>query len=131
GSATFRDLVPGTKYYYKETKAPEGYRIPLNQDGSEIITEIYATSTPIQDKFSLFVNGVEHIATSQDGSVIVEGDKDNRVAGMTVVNDVLTKLPETGSNLMIPIILMGSFLMLFSLYLSIKSNKKIKYNGGN
>uniref|UniRef100_UPI0025D88643 SpaA isopeptide-forming pilin-related protein n=1 Tax=uncultured Clostridium sp. TaxID=59620 RepID=UPI0025D88643 len=131
GSATFRDLVPGTKYYYKEIKAPEGYRIPLNQDGSEIITEIYATSTPIQDKFSLFVNGVEHIATSQDGSVIVEGDKDNRVAGMTVVNDVLTKLPETGSNLMIPIILMGSFLMLFSLYLSIKSNKKIKYNGGN
>ena len=131
GSATFRDLVPGTKYYYKETKAPEGYRSPLNQDGSEIITEIYATSTPIQDKFSLFVNGVEHIATSQDGSVIVEGDKDNRVAGMTVVNDVLTKLPETGSNLMIPIISMGSFLMLFSLYLSIKSNKKIKYNGGN
>ena len=124
GSATFTDLVPGTKYYYKETKAPEGYPTPLNQDGSEIITEIYATSTPIQDKFSLFINGVEHTATSQDGSVIIDGDKDNRVAGMIVVNEVGIKLPETGSGAMIPLLLIGSFLMLSYVYLDRKLIKK-------
>ena len=124
GSATFTDLVPGTKYYYKETKAPEGYPTPLNQDGSEIITEIYATSTPIQDKFSLFINGVEHTATSQDGSVIIDGDKDNRVAGMTVVNEIGIKLPETGSGAMIPLLLIGSFLMLSYVYLDRKLIKK-------
>lgn len=124
GSATFTDLVPGVKYYYKETKAPDGYPTPLNQDGSEIITEIYATSTPIQDKFSLFINGVEHTATSQDGSVIIDGDKDNRVAGMTVVNEVGIKLPETGSGAMIPLLLIGSFLMLSYVYLDRKLIKK-------
>ena len=126
GSATFTDLVPGTKYYYKETKAPDGYPTPLNQDGSEIITEIYATSTPIQDKFSLFINGVEHTATSQDGSVIIDGDKDNRVAGMTVVNEVGIKLPETGSGAMIPLLLIGSFLMLSYVYLDRKLIKKVR-----
>ena len=124
GGALFTDLVPGTKYYYKETKAPEGYPTPLNQDGSEIITEIYATSTPIQDKFSLFINGVEHTATSQDGSVIIDGDKDNRVAGMIVVNEVGIKLPETGSGAMIPLLLIGSFLMLSYVYLDRKLIKK-------
>ena len=124
GSATFTDLVPGVKYYYKETKAPDGYPTPLNQDGSEIITEIYATSTPIQDKFSLFINGVEHTATSQDGSVIIDGDKDNRVAGMTVVNEIGIKLPETGSGAMIPLLLIGSFLMLSYVYLDRKLIKK-------
>lgn len=124
GSATFTDLVPGVKYYYKETKAPDCYPTPLNQDGSEIITEIYATSTPIQDKFSLFINGVEHTATSQDGSVIIDGDKDNRVAGMTVVNEVGIKLPETGSGAMIPLLLIGSFLMLSYVYLDRKLIKK-------
>ena len=126
GSATFTDLVPGVKYYYKETKAPDGYPTPLNQDGSEIITEIYATSTPIQDKFSLFINGVEHTATSQDGSVIIDGDKDNRVAGMTVVNEVGIKLPETGSGAMIPLLLIGSFLMLSYVYLDRKLIKKVR-----
>ena len=126
GSATFTDLVPGTKYYYKETKAPDGYPTPLNQDGSEIITEIYATSTPIQDKFSLFINGVEHTATSQDGSVIIDGDKDNRVAGMTVVNEIGIKLPETGSGAMIPLLLIGSFLMLSYVYLDRKLIKKVR-----
>ena len=124
GSATFTDLVPGVKYYYKETKAPDGYPTPLNQDGSEIITEVYATSTPVQDKFSLFINGVEHIASSQDGSVIIDGDKDNRVAGMTVVNEIGIKLPETGSGAMIPLLLIGSFLMLSYVYLDRKLIKK-------
>ena len=103
GVALFTDLVPGTKYYYKETKAPEGYPTPLNKDGSEIITEIYATSTPIQDQFSIFINGVEHTTTSQDNVITIEGDKDNRVAGIIVVNEVGIKLPETGSGAMIPL----------------------------
>lgn len=131
GVATFTNLVPGTKYYYKETNAPEGYRIPLNADGSEIVTEIYATSIPVQDKFSLFVNGIEYNSSTQDGNIIIEGDKANRVAGIKVVNDVLMKLPETGSNMMIPLLLIGSFLMLSYICLSIKSKKKFKFNGGN
>ena len=126
GVALFTDLVPGTKYYYKETKAPEGYPTPLNQDGSEIITEIYATSTPIQDQFSIFINGVEHITTSQDDVITIEGDKDNRVAGMTVVNEKGIKLPETGSGAMIPLLLIGSFLMLSYVYLDRKLIKKVR-----
>ena len=126
GVALFTDLVPGTKYYYKETKAPEGYPTPLNQDGSEIITEIYATSTPIQDQFSIFINGVEHTTTSQDNVITIEGDKDNRVAGMTVVNEIGIKLPETGSGAMIPLLLIGSFLMLSYVYLDRKLIKKVR-----
>lgn len=126
GSATFTDLVPGTKYYYKETKAPEGYPTPLNQDGSEIITEIYATSTPIQDQFSIFINGVEHTTTSQDNVITIEGDKDNRVAGIIVVNEVGIKLPETGSGAMIPLLLIGSFLMLSYVYLDRKLIEKVR-----
>ena len=43
---------------------------------------------------------------------------------MTVVNEIGIKLPETGSGAMIPLLLIGSFLMLSSVYLDRKLIKK-------
>ena len=80
GEAIFENLVPGTRYYLKETKTPDGYR--------EILTEpreIYIDSTPIQDFFEYSVDGGKH--TTSNGNVLVEGDKHDRVVGLVIEND--------------------------------------------
>ena len=40
GEAKFEGLAVGETYFIKETKAPQGYRIPVNLDGSDKIYEI-------------------------------------------------------------------------------------------
>ena len=60
GILRFQDLEVETKYYLKETKAPEGYRIPVNSDGTDIVYEIYTKSDPQKDLFEYYVNGKKY-----------------------------------------------------------------------
>ena len=120
GVALFENLTPEVKYYYKETKPAKGYK--LSKDNK--VNEVYATAVPVRDQFTLFINGVGHIANTQDNSVTIEGNKENRVTGVTVVNEIQMKLPETGSNLMFPILIVGAFLICAALFLSHKSKVK-------
>ena len=41
-------LAVGETYFIKETKAPQGYRIPVNLDGSDKIYEISVASNPME-----------------------------------------------------------------------------------
>ncbi|MDY6226555.1 MAG: SpaA isopeptide-forming pilin-related protein, partial [Clostridium sp.] len=120
GVALFENLTPEVKYYYKETKPAKGYK--LSKDNK--VNEVYATAVPVRDQFTLFINGVGHIANTQDNSVTIEGNKENRVGGVTIVNEIQMKLPETGSNLMFPILIVGAFLICAALFLSHKSKVK-------
>ena len=55
GTLQFDNLIVGKTYYLKETKAPEGYRIPVNPDGSDIIYTIKAESTPVDNIFKVII----------------------------------------------------------------------------
>lgn len=47
GVLKFEDLQVDVKYYLQETKAPKGYRLPVDAFGKPVIYEIYAESAPV------------------------------------------------------------------------------------
>lgn len=118
GTLQFFNLEVGKTYYIKETKAPVGYRIPM-ENGKSILYEVYVESSPAEDKFIFYVNGQAYDKDSE-GAYTLTGTKTDPVINMLIQNKILYKLPETGSNLMIPMLLIGSIMCT----LSLKKKKK-------
>ena len=114
GTLRFDNLIVGKTYYMKETKAPEGYRIPVNPDGSDIVYTIKAESIPVDNIFRVIINGKEYDSNS-NGDFKVTGTKADRVVDMTITNHTTKKLPETGSYWMIPILILGVGLMIYGM----------------
>ena len=125
GNLKFKNLKPGTKYYMKETKAPEGYRIPVDILGRVHVYEIYVESTPVNNVFDYYIDGVKYTVNDTDSNkdVYLAGTKSDREVNIKVVNTIGMKLPKTGSWLMIPILLVGVALMSYSVF---SNKKKIK-----
>ena len=114
GVLNFAGLKDRTKYYLKETKAPDGYRIPLDPDTKQPhIYEIETVSSPVNDLFELWVDGKKYTPkdTVTTGAIRIEGPKKARVVHMEIVNMVGIRLPETGSDLMLPMFIIGMGLM--------------------
>ena len=110
GNLTFEDLIVGKTYYMKETDAPQGYRIPINDDGSDIVYKIMVTSTPVEDEFTFYVNDKPY-TTLSTGNYKVTGTKADRVCDMTIINERGSRLPETGSSMMLVLLVAGVALM--------------------
>ncbi|WP_394883696.1 SpaA isopeptide-forming pilin-related protein [Clostridium tertium] len=129
GNLKFKNLRPGTKYYMKETKAPEGYRIPVDIFGRVHVYEIYVESTPVNNVFYYYIDGVKYTSNDTDSSkdVYLAGTKADREVNIKVVNIIGMKLPKTGSFLMIPLILVGIGLMSYSAF---SNKKKVRDNKG-
>lgn len=129
GNLKFLNLKPGTKYYMKETKAPEGYRIPVDIFGKVHVYEIYVESTPVNNVFDYYIDGVKYTVddTNSNNDVYLAGTKDDREVNIEVVNIIGMKLPKTGSWLMIPILLIGVGLMSYSIF---SNKKKMKVDKG-
>ena len=129
GNLKFKNLKPGTKYYMKETKAPEGYRIPVDIWGRVHVYEIYVESTPVNNMFDYYIDGVKYTSNDTDSSkdVYLAGTKADREVNIKVVNIIGMKLPKTGSFLMIPILLVGAGLMSYSAF---SNKKKVRDNKG-
>ena len=122
GTLEFAKLEVETKYYLKETKAPEGYRIPVNPDGSDIVTEIYTKSNPLKDTFESYVNGTKH--TEKDGAYAITGTTADRVVNLTVENHTGIRMPETGTPWTLLIAIAGGCCMAGALAYSVKKGKK-------
>ena len=110
GNLIFEDLIVGKTYYMKETDVPQGYRIPINDDGSDIVYKIKVTSTPVNDEFTFYVNDKPYTMLST-GNYSVSGTKADRVCDMTIINERGKRLPETGSNMMLVLLIAGVALM--------------------
>lgn len=122
GELIFEGLKVGIPYYFKETKAPVGFRIPVDENGNVHVYEVIAEAQPSNGVFNFTVDGVRYSANSTNGDIHLEGNKNDRVVSINVVNYIGMKLPATGSWVMIPLVLAGAGLMTYSLI----SNKKKK-----
>ena len=122
GTLTFADLTVNTKYYLKETKAPQGYRIPVNADGSSIVYEIYTKSNPENGTFEYYVNGKKY--TSSSGDFAITGTKANRIVNLKVVNQIGLQLPDTGSHATLLLVVMGIGCMTVALWVQRKKGKE-------
>ena len=122
GILRFQDLEVEKKYYLKETKAPDGYRIPVNSDGTDIVYEIYTKSDPQKDLFEYYVNGKKYTDTT--GDFAITGTKAEREVNLKVVNSVGMKMPETGSPWTLGIILVGIGCLIVAGYFMKRKGKQ-------
>ena len=130
GTLTFENLEDRTNYYFKETKAPQGYRIPIDPLTKQPhVYRVYVESTPAQGKFNFWIDNVMYTVnnTNPDDAIHLEGTKKDRVISVEIVNYVGLKLPETGSNATLFLVIAGLGLMSFALY---KKSKKSKLDRG-
>ena len=120
GILTMEQLTIGQIYYLAETKAPNGYRLPL-KNGKPVVYTIKGDSSS-KDNFAIVVNDKSYSGSS--GEWYVSGSGSDRYAHFRVVNQRQTKLPNTGSHAMLIIVIAGLALVVGALVFERKNRKK-------
>lgn len=124
GLLTFKNLDVEKTYYFEETKAPQGYRIPVDENGKAYVHSVYVSATPQTNTFEFTVDGTKYDTSKTTGNVRLEGTKNDRVVAVDITNKTTQLLPETGSNGTILLIALGVAVIAFALYKS-KKDKMI------
>lgn len=124
GVLSFKDLKVETTYYFKETKAPKGYRIPVDENGKAYVHSVYVSATPQTNTFEFTVDGIKYDTSKTSGNVRLEGSKKDRVVAVDITNKTTQLLPETGSNGTILLIGLGVAVIAFALFRSSKEKHK-------
>lgn len=124
GLLTFKNLDVEKTYYFKETKAPQGYRIPVDENGKAYVHSVYVKATPQNNAFDFTIDNVQYNTSKTSGNIRLEGTKKDRVVAVDITNKTTQLLPETGSNGTILLIGLGVVVIAFALYMS----KKEKLN---
>lgn len=107
GLLNFKNLDVEKTYYFKETKAPQGYRIPVDKNGKAYVHSVYVSATPQTDTFNFTVDGIKYDTSKTTGNVRLEGTKKDRVVAVDITNKTTQLLPETGSNGTIILVALG------------------------
>lgn len=124
GVLSFKGLKVETTYYFKETKAPKGYRIPVDENGNAYVHSVYVTATPQTNTFDFIVDNAMYNTSNTTGNVRLEGTKNDRVVAVSITNKTTQLLPETGSNGTIILLGLGCAIIAFALYRSTKEKNK-------
>lgn len=124
GLLTFKNLDVEKTYYFKETKAPKGYRIPVDENGNAYVHSVYISATPQTNTFEFTVDETKYDTSNTTGTVHLEGTKKDRVVAVSITNKTTQLLPETGSNGTIILVGLGCAIIAFALYKS-KKDKMI------
>lgn len=126
GVLSFKDLKVETTYYFKETKAPKGYRIPVDENGNAYVHSVYVSATPQTNTFEFTVDETKYDTSNTTGTVHLEGTKKDRVVAVSITNKTTQLLPETGSNGTIILLGLGCAIIAFALYKSKKEKMNSK-----
>ena len=126
GVLSFKDLKVETTYYFKETKAPKGYRIPVDENGNAYVHSVYVKSVPQTNTFEFTVDGTKYDTSKTTGNVRLEGTIKDRVVAVDITNKTTQLLPETGSNGTIILVGLGCAIIAFALYKSKKEKMNSK-----
>ena len=126
GLLTFKNLDVEKTYYFEETKAPQGYRIPVDENGKAYVHSVYVSATPQTNTFEFTVDGTKYDTSKTTGNVRLEGTKKDRVVAVDITNKTMQLLPETGSNGTIILVGLGCAIIAFALYKSKKEKMNSK-----
>lgn len=127
GMLEFENLEDRTNYYFKETKAPTGYRIPFDPaTNAPHVYRVYVESTPAQGKFNFWIDNVMYTVnnTNEDDAVHLEGTEADRIISVRIVNYVGSLLPATGSNMTLILLGLGLVLMVGAYFIKRKNKSE-------
>ena len=128
GVLSFKDLKVETTYYFKETKAPKGYRVPVDENGNAYVHSVFVKSVPQNNVFDFTVDNAMYNTSNTTGTVHLEGTKKDRVVAVSITNKTTQLLPETGSNGTIILLGLGCAIIAFALFRSSKEKHKSDIN---
>lgn len=114
GNAYFENLEVGKSYYLKEIKAPQGYNV-VEEEGKEIVYEVKAESSPVDNLFEYYING--------EKCTEVSGTKAERIVKLSLTNYSGLELPETGTQTVALLFICGMAGMTGVLLYSVKKRK--------
>lgn len=118
GILRLENLKVDTTYYLKETKAPVGYQIPVEENGETHVYEIYAYSVPACNEFTFYLDGANDVDT-------ISTETANREVNMEITNDLGFTLPNTGTRTVLLIPMTGMALCVTAIYqMNKKKNKQ-------
>ena len=115
GLLSFKNLDVEKTYYFEETKAPQGYRIPVDENGKAYVHSVYVKATPQNNAFDFTIDNVQYNTSKTSGNIRLEGTKKDRVVAVDITNKTTQLLPETGSNGTILLIGLGVAVIAFAL----------------
>ncbi len=98
GVLTFTNLDVDQVYYLQETKAPKGYRLPVDADYQLVTHTIKIKEvSAVKGIFNFEVDEQTYTVNDKSGTIHLEGTPNSYIIDMTVTNQILTQLPNTGS----------------------------------
>lgn len=115
GILIFDGIKDRTDYWFKETKAPAGYVIPVDGNGNQHIYHFYAEMNPAQNNYTFTVDDKQYTMNSDENGVTVTDENGEAVVSITAINYTNGKLPETGSP-MVLMMLLGAVLIIAAGY---------------
>lgn len=118
------NLLSEKTYYLKELKAPDGYRLPMGEDGNPVVIELKTIRVPTRNEFKLYVQGEEYDFGASD-EFWIKGTENDREIGVKIVNEKGYRLPQTGSGRALLCIAGGTALSFLCIW-KMKFNKKEK-----
>ena len=99
GILNFAGLQNGVNYYLQEVKAPEGYRIPVDEKGNAPIYELQVQFVPVRNDWTVTVNQKTYaFEEDSDDFVQLSGPASAKVVQLNILNHMMAVLPETGSS---------------------------------
>lgn len=123
GLLSFKKLDVDTTYYFKETKAPKGYRIPVDANGNVYVHSVTVSATPQKDVFEFTVDGIKYDTSKTSGNIRLEGNKKDRVVAIDITNNTTQLLPNTGSNGTLVLVVAGCGVLALAFYIAKKKKK--------
>lgn len=125
GVLTFTNLDVDQVYYLQETKAPKGYRLPVDADYQLVTHTIKIKEvSAVKGIFNFEVDGQTYTVNDKTGTIHLEGTPNSYIIDMTVTNQILTQLPNTGSatGLFVAMVIYSMVWVLVSLLLKIRKS---------
>ena len=124
GKLQFNNLKLNQVYYLQEQRAPKGYKLPLNNDGSYITQSIEVRKDISTNQIlGLFIDN-EYIDEKHTYGAFKIDNENNISANLNIYNYNSMTLPNTGNQSRIIIVLSGIILILIGIVYSYKYSCK-------
>lgn len=112
GTLLFQELYPNKEYYVKETKAPQGYKLPEKNQ----LHKVSVQAVPAKEIFELMVDDMNYSAMDTDAGkdVYLKEDAGSFIINMKIQNHTGLLLPETGSAMTWILMISGILVMVIA-----------------